>query len=55
LKNEFKIIWGYPTTPLLDENGLIVYGFSGGKTDETAPLELMNKLIPQIDLALKKM
>jgi len=55
IQDDFKIIWGYPTTLLLDENAKVIYGFSGGKTDETAPQDLMNKLSPQIDLALEKM
>lgn len=50
----FEIMWGFPTTFLVDKNAKIVMAFSGGYGDERAAREIQDKLIPMIDKALKK-
>ena len=40
----FKIVWGFPTTLVLDHDGVIVGAFSGGKSDERAVKEIEEEL-----------
>ena len=40
----FKIGWGFPTTFVLDKEGVIIGAFSGGTTDETAVQNIENNL-----------
>ena len=40
----FKIGWGFPTTFVLDKEGVIIGAFSGGTTDETAVQNIENTL-----------
>ena len=45
----FRMSWGYPTTFIVDQNGVIVKAFSGGKTDDRAIEEIQEKIVPVID------
>ena len=49
----FKMGWGFPTTFVINEQGVIVAAFSGGKTDDTAPMELEERLTGILDELLK--
>ncbi len=49
----FKHRWGYPTTFVINENGVIIAAFSGGKPDERAVKELDDTLSGIISVALK--
>ena len=49
----FKKNWGYPTTYVINEDGVIVAAFSGGKTDERAVKEIEDKLTKIITEELK--
>lgn len=40
----FQIGWGFPTTFVLDEKGVIIGAFSGGTTDETAVQNIEDNL-----------
>ena len=40
----FKIGWGFPTTFVLDKEGVIIGAFSGGTTDEMAAQNIENTL-----------
>ena len=40
----FKIGWGFPTTFVLDKEGVIIGAFSGGTTDEMAVQNIENNL-----------
>lgn len=44
IQETFKTMWGYPTTMVLDKNGIIVGGFFGGKTDSTAVQQVQDKV-----------
>lgn len=51
---DFRIRSGFPTTFLVDRNGIIRKVFSGGSTDEaTASAEVKELLIPEIEKCLK--
>ena len=45
----FRIISGYPTTYVLNEDTEIVYTTSGGRVDSLAGQHLMDKLVPVLD------
>lgn len=49
----FRIKWGYPTTFVLDKEGVIIFATSGGIPDESAVEEIQRELIPVIDAALE--
>ncbi len=49
----FHLPWGYPTTFLVDQNGVIIKNINGGIQDSTAVFEIQGKLIPAIDSLLK--
>lgn len=49
----FQARWGFPTTFVINEDAVIIAAFSGGKTDETAPKELEDKLTDIINTVLK--
>jgi len=49
----FKMTWGYPTTFVLDQEGVIIAAFSGGKTDERAVQEIEDTLSSIITLTEK--
>ena len=49
----FKHRWGYPTTFVVNKDGIIIAAFSGGKTDKTAVKELDDKLSGIIQAELK--
>jgi thiol-disulfide isomerase/thioredoxin len=53
IKDVFHRAWGYPTTFLVDQNGIIVKCISGGKTDATAVQHIQEELMPSIDRLLK--
>ncbi len=40
----FQIRWGFPTTFVFDQDGVIIGAFSGGKTDESAVKEIEENL-----------
>ena len=44
IEDTFQTMWGFPTTMVIDENGMIVEGFYGGKTDEAAIQEIQEKV-----------
>lgn len=50
----FRIRWGFPTTFLVNKKSEIVLAFSGGKTDESAVQEIQDKLLPKIEVELRK-
>lgn len=50
----FKMGWGFPTTFVINEDGVIVAAFSGGKTDDNASEELEDKLTKIIEGLIKK-
>lgn len=61
LSNGYKMIfdvfhmgWGFPTTFVVNEEGVIVAAFSGGRTDDAAPKELEDTLTGILDGLLKK-
>jgi thiol-disulfide isomerase/thioredoxin len=49
----FKIGWGFPTTFVLDQDGVIIGAFSGGKTDESAVQKIQENLAAIFALAGK--
>ena len=49
----FQMRWGYPTTMVINEDGIIVAAFSGGKTDESAVKEIEEKLSAIIQEVLR--
>jgi len=53
LLNTFQMYWGYPTTFIIDKNGVIQDAITGGPTDASAPEVLTNKLTPILDNLLK--
>lgn len=48
----FKLQWGFPTTFVLNKDGVIIYAASGGRSDSTAVQDIQEKLIPVIEKAL---
>jgi thiol-disulfide isomerase/thioredoxin len=48
-----RMRWGYPTTFVLNKEAVIIAAFSGGKTDERAVPEIVEKLTAIIDKARK--
>ncbi|MBK9686557.1 MAG: TlpA family protein disulfide reductase [Saprospiraceae bacterium] len=48
---KFKHRWGYPTTFIVDENGVIISAFSAGLPDERAAAEIQKKISPFLDAA----
>lgn len=53
LLNTFNMFWGYPTTFVVDKNGVIQEAFSGGPSDASAPEVIVQKLTPVLDYLLK--
>lgn len=51
----FEMKSGFPTTLILDQNGIIINYFSGGFTDFRASRRIRKKLNKSIDLALSKL
>lgn len=51
---KFKHRWGFPTTFIVDENGIIVSAFSAGLPDERAVAEVQKKISPFLDAFLEK-
>ncbi|HRG22151.1 MAG TPA: TlpA disulfide reductase family protein [Saprospiraceae bacterium] len=51
---KFKHRWGFPTTFIVDENGIIVSAFSAGLPDERAVAEIQKKISPFLDAFLEK-
>ncbi|HZV71432.1 MAG TPA: TlpA disulfide reductase family protein [Saprospiraceae bacterium] len=49
----FKHIWGYPTTIVADKHMKILFAKHGGRTDSLAISEIQKELIPIIDEALE--
>ncbi len=49
----FHMRWGYPTTLVINEDGIIVAAFSGGRTDESAVREIEERLSEIINKELK--
>ena len=45
--------WGYPTTYVINADGIIVAAFSGGRTDESAVKEIEDRLTGIIEEELK--
>lgn len=53
IKDVFQLAWGYPTTFLVDQNGIIVKNISGGTSDVSAVQHIQEQLMPSIDRLLK--
>ena len=53
IKDVFHLAWGYPTTFLVDQNGIIVKSINGGTTDATAVQHIQEQLMPSIDRLLR--
>jgi peroxiredoxin len=53
-RNSFNLGWGYPTTFIVDENGVIVSAFCGGKSDQRAVEEIENRISPFLDAFLSR-
>ncbi len=49
IKNIFKIEWGFPTTFIIDTNAKIIDAFSGGRVDNLAVDELVNRIESRLD------
>lgn len=54
VKDTFHLEWGYPTTFLIDQNGIIIKNINGGKQDSTASALIQEALIPSIESLLKQ-
>lgn len=52
--NVFHLPWGYPTTFLVDQEGIITKIINGGKTDSTAVAMIQANLAPDIDRLLSE-
>lgn len=50
----FHLPWGYPTTFLVDQEGIIKKIINGGKTDSTAVAMIQANLTPDIDRLLSE-
>lgn len=42
----FKMYWGYPTTFIVDKNGVIIHAFSGGSMGQHAIEKIQNDITP---------
>lgn len=51
---KFKHRWGYPTTFIVDEDGIILSAFSAGSSDERAVAEIQKRISPFLDATLEK-
>lgn len=51
---KFKHRWGFPTTFVVDEDGIILSAFSAGLPDERAVAEIQKKISPFMDAFLEK-
>ena len=49
----FNSRWGYPTTLVVNQEGVIIDAFSGGRTDQNAVKDLEDRLTVSIQNALK--
>jgi peroxiredoxin len=49
IKETLKLPWGFPTTFVVDQKGIIRKVVNGGKTDSTASAFIQHKLTPTID------
>lgn len=55
LAEDIKLRWGFPTTYIIDQNGIIRKIFSGGETEEEIAIkEIKEKIIPVVDQLLLK-
>lgn len=50
----FDLVWGFPTTFLVNKRLEIVMAFTGGFNDENVVQGIQDKLIPMIETELKK-
>lgn len=46
--DDFQFSWGYPTTFIADEKGIIRKAFSGGRTDSTAYDHIIEQIEPTL-------
>ena len=51
--DDLKMFWGFPTTFVLDQDGVIIDAFSGGSADKGAEKEIEDKLSSTVDKALR--
>lgn len=49
LNGDLKHMWGYPTTYVLDQKGIIVKAFSGGRVDSLATQYIIDKIEPTLE------
>jgi len=50
----FQLRSGYPTTYVINREGIIISAFAGGKADESAVQEIQDELKPVLDKELQK-
>lgn len=54
ISDVFNLRWGFPTTLVVDQNLTIQAAFSGGRTDDLATKEIVDKLSDIIDKLIQK-